>query len=111
MACLILMGTLIGSRFGGTTPLMLMRYAGGGLAITVLTVMLSVAFAVPVAMFLGMPLPHVLVAFAPGGLETMIVIGAVLGANPGFVAACHVGRLLVLSLLIPLLAARARGTG
>ena len=64
--------------------------------------------ATPVAMFLDMPLTHVLVAFAPGGLETMIVMGAVLGANPGFVAACHVGRLLVLSVLVPVMAARAR---
>ena len=37
----------------------------------------------------------------------MIVMGAALGANPGFVAACHVGRLLVLSVLIPFMAARA----
>ena len=108
MACLVLMGTLIGSHFGGTRPAMLFRYAGSGVAITVLTTALSVGFAVPVSMFLDMPLPHVLVAFAPGGLETMIVMGAVLGANPGFVAACHVGRLLVLSALIPFVAARAR---
>lgn len=107
MACLVTMGTLIGSRFGGTTPAMLFRYAGGGVAITALTTVLAIGFAVPVSMFLDMPLPHVLVAFAPGGLETMIVMGAVLGANPGFVAACHVGRLLVLSVLIPIMAARA----
>lgn len=106
-ACLVLMGSLIGSRFAGTAPRMVLRYAGAGLSITVVTVALSVLAAIPVAAFLGMPLPHVLVAFAPGGLETMIVMGAVLGANPGFVAACHVGRLLVLSVLIPMMAARA----
>ncbi|WP_394196010.1 AbrB family transcriptional regulator [Litoreibacter albidus] len=108
MACLVLMGTLIGSRFGGISPALLFRYAGGGVVITILTAALSLAFSVPVAMFLDMPLTHVLVAFAPGGLETMIVMGAVLGANPGFVAACHVGRLLVLSVLVPVMAARAR---
>jgi len=107
MACLVLMGALIGSRFAGTAPRLVLRYAGAGLAITCVTVGLAVAASVPMAAFLDMPLAHVLVAFAPGGLETMIVMGAVLGANPGFVAACHVGRLLVLSVLIPLLAARA----
>lgn len=105
--CLVLMGSLIGSRFAGTAPRMVLRYAGAGLSITFVTVTLSVAAAIPMALFLDMPLAHVLVAFAPGGLETMIVMGAVLGANPGFVAACHVGRLLVLSVLIPTLAARA----
>lgn len=111
LACLVLMGSLIGSRFSGTSPRAVLRYAGAGLSITVVTVALSVAAAVPMAAFLGMPLAHVLVAFAPGGLETMIVMGAVLGANPGFVAACHVGRLLILSILIPTLAARARQVG
>ncbi len=110
LACLVLMGTLIGSRFSGTSPMTLFRYAGGGVAITALTTVLAIGFAVPVSMFLDMPLPHVLVAFAPGGLETMIVMGAVLGANPGFVAACHVGRLVILSILIPLMASRARGS-
>jgi len=108
MLCLVIMGTLIGTRFGGTTPVMLLRYAGSGVAVTVLTTVLTVGFSVPVAIYLNMPLPHVLVAFAPGGLETMIVMGAVLGANPGFVAACHVGRLLILSILIPFFTARAQ---
>ena len=110
LACLVLMGTLIGSRVSGTSPMTLFRYAGGGVAITALTTVLAIGFAVPVSMFLDMPLPHVLVAFAPGGLETMIVMGAVLGANPGFVAACHVGRLVVLSILSPVRASRARGS-
>lgn len=107
MACLVVMGTLIGSRFSGTSLSQILRFAGGGVAITALTTCLATLAALPIAMFLDMPLPHVLVAFAPGGLETMIVMGAVLGANPGFVAACHVGRLFVLSLLIPIMSARA----
>ena len=53
-----------------------------------------------------MPLAHVLVAFAPGGLETMIAIGVVLGVIPGFVAACHIARLLVLSVYLPMMLAR-----
>jgi uncharacterized membrane protein AbrB (regulator of aidB expression) len=36
----------------------------------------------------------------------MIAMGAVLGANPGFVAACHIGRLLLLPLLVPALLAK-----
>jgi len=59
-----------------------------------------------VAWALGMPLAHVLVAFAPGGLETMIALGAVLAVVPGFVAACHIMRLVVLSVLLPAMLAR-----
>ncbi len=106
-ACLIVMGTLIGSRFVGVTPRQLAQVAGAGLTTTVVTVCLAFLAALPTAYLLGMPVAHVLVAFAPGGLETMIVMGAVLGANPGFVAAAHVGRLLMLSVLIPLFVARS----
>jgi len=53
-----------------------------------------------------MPVAHVVVAFAPGGLETMVAMGVMLGANPGFIVACHIARLLVLSVLVPLFTGR-----
>ncbi len=54
-----------------------------------------------------MPLAHILVAFAPGGFETMIAMGSVLGISPGFVAACHMMRLFILSAVLPLMLARS----
>ncbi len=49
-----------------------------------------------------MPTAHVLTAFAPGGLETMIAMGAAMGASPGFIAASHMARLMLLLALVPL---------
>lgn len=103
----LVLGSLIGTRFSGVTPA---RFAGGlaaGITITLVAVGLAGLGAAPVAWALGMPLAHVLVAFAPGGLETMIAMGAVLGVIPGFVAACHISRLLVLSVLLPWMLARS----
>jgi uncharacterized membrane protein AbrB (regulator of aidB expression) len=37
----------------------------------------------------------------------MVAMGAMIGANPGFVAACHVGRLLLLTVIMPVFLARA----
>ncbi|MGC1498184.1 MAG: AbrB family transcriptional regulator [Sulfitobacter sp.] len=102
----LVLGALIGTRFSGVTP---KRFVGGlaaGVTITLVAVGLAALGAAPVAWALGMPLAHVLVAFAPGGLETMIAMGAVLGVIPGFVAACHISRLLVLSVLLPWMLAR-----
>lgn len=98
----VVLGTLIGTRFSNVSPKDLREAAVAGLAVTAVGTVLSVAAAVPVALWLGMPITHVIVAFAPGGLETMVAMGAVLGANPGFVVACHVGRLLLLTVLVPL---------
>ncbi len=107
MAALVVIGSLIGTRFNGMTPAMLRRGLLAGLFSTVFGMALALAASWPVAGWLGMPLAHVLVAFAPGGLETMVAIGAVIGANPGFVAAAHVARLLALIVLVPLFVHRA----
>ena len=80
---------------------------GAGMAMTALAVVVAVVAAWPVAALLGMPLVQVVAAFAPGGLETMVAFGVAMGADPGFVAATHAVRLLVLVVLIPL-AARGR---
>ncbi len=101
-------GTLIGTRFAGVTLAELRQSALAGLAGTTLALCLTVLFAWLASGIVDMPLLHVMVAFAPGGLETMAVIGAAIGANPGFVAAAHVGRLLFLSVLIPVLIGRTQ---
>ena len=103
----LVLGAMIGTRFSGLTLAQVRSGLGAGLTITVIAIAFAAAGAVPVALALGMPLAHVLVAFAPGGLETMIAMGVVLGVVPGFVAACHIARLLVLSVLLPVLTARA----
>ncbi len=103
----LVLGALIGTRFSGLRPADLGRGLGAGTLVTLVATLLATLGALPVAWALEMPLAHVLVAFAPGGIETMIAMGVVLGVEPGFVAACHVARLLVLTLLLPALLARA----
>ncbi|MEX0369834.1 MAG: AbrB family transcriptional regulator [Tateyamaria sp.] len=100
-AGLMVVGTLIGARFDGITRAALVSSLAAGLTVTALTVLMALAAAIPVAMILGFNPTHVLIAFAPGGLETMIAMGVVLGANPGFVAAAHVARLMYLTFLLP----------
>lgn len=102
-------GTLIGTRFSGITLSQLKTSALAGLANSILTASLALVAAWLAKDIVQMPLLHVLVAFAPGGLETMTVMALAIGANPGFVAAAHVGRLLFLSVLVPLLLIRTQG--
>ncbi len=99
---LMVVGTLIGARFNGVTLTMLRGGFLAGVLGTLVGLMLALLAAWPVSVWLGMPIVHVLVAFAPGGLETMVAIGSVVGANTGFVAAAHVARLLILLGLVPL---------
>ncbi|MFC6687654.1 AbrB family transcriptional regulator [Jhaorihella thermophila] len=98
----IVLGTLIGTRFAGMTLAQLRAWLLAGLAVTAIAAGMAVLAALPVALALGFPPAHVVAAFSPGGLETMVALGAVMGASPGFVAACHMVRLGILTLLIPL---------
>ncbi len=102
----LVLGALIGTRFSGLSFGDLRKGLAAGLTVTLVAVGFAGVAAIPVAWALGMPVAHVLVAFAPGGLETMIAMGAVLGVVPGFVAACHIARLFVLTFLLPAMLAR-----
>lgn len=101
LVCFMIMGTLIGTRFSGITLLQLRAALFSGLTTTTIAAGFAILAAIPIALFLNIPTAHVIVAFAPGGLETMIAMGSVLGAAPGFIAACHFGRLMMLTFLVP----------
>tara|TARA_R100000935_G_scaffold2062_2_gene6092 strand:+ start:5467 stop:6510 length:1044 start_codon:yes stop_codon:yes gene_type:complete len=107
MPAYIVLGAMIGTRFSGVRLDDLTKGLAAGLSVTCLAVGLAMVGAIPVALALGMPLAHILVAFAPGGFETMIAMGSVLGISPGFVAACHMMRLFILSAVLPLMLARS----
>lgn len=104
----VTLGGLIGTRFSGVTLAALRRAMGAGLAVTGIGSLVALAAALPVALLIGLPVTTVLAGFAPGGFETMIALGAVLGANPGFVAGAHVARLMILTGLVPWFLARAK---
>ena len=104
----VTMGALIGTRFSGISFVALRQCLWAGLAVTAVACLLAVIAALPVAAVLGLGQATVLAAYAPGGFETMVALGVVLGANPGFVAAAHVGRLIFLTGLIPIVLGRAR---
>lgn len=104
----VVLGTLIGTRFGGITLRDLRAAAGAGCAATIITSVTAFSFAGLTAVVMQMPLGTLLIAFAPGGLETMVAMSIALTLAPGFVAACHLARLLVLSVLVPVLFAQAR---
>lgn len=97
---LVLMGALIGTRFAGTSGRALLHSMGAGVAVVVLTTGLALLFALPASWLSGLPLLDILVGFAPGGLETMVIVGTAIGADPTFVATAHVLRLLVLALIL-----------
>ncbi|MCE8471419.1 AbrB family transcriptional regulator, partial [Rhodovulum sulfidophilum] len=104
----IAMGTLIGTRFSGVTPRMLLQSLGAASLLTGFAALVSLIAAALVAKLLGLPMLSALIAFAPGGLETMMAMSLLLNADPAYVTTHHVFRLLMLTVALPLLVARTR---
>ncbi|MHC0053473.1 AbrB family transcriptional regulator [Actibacterium sp. D379-3] len=107
----VIMGALIGTRFTGISFRMVLRSLGATSVLTGFSALIALAAAMLVARVFGLPIVTALIAFAPGGLETMMAMSALLDANPAYVAAHHVFRLLFLSLILPLIVARTRARG
>lgn len=108
LPCFVTMGALIGTRFTGVTPRMLAQAAAATGVLTGFAALTSLAAAVAVSYLFGLPLVTALIAMAPGGLETMIAMSVLMDANPAYVAAHHVFRLVLLTFVLPYVVARAR---
>ncbi|MEX5727703.1 membrane AbrB-like protein [Rhodovulum iodosum] len=104
----VTMGTLIGTRFAGVTPRMMLQSLGAASLLTGFAALVALGFAALVARLLGLPILNALIAFAPGGLETMMAMSLLLDADPAYVAAHHVFRLLFLTVVIPVAVAQVR---
>ncbi|MCR9137664.1 MAG: AbrB family transcriptional regulator [Alphaproteobacteria bacterium] len=103
----IVMGSLIGTRFSGVNMATLRRALGAGLGVTLVAFLVTIIFAVLLVQFVDLPLPQVLIAFAPGGVESMAAMAVIMNADPTFVAAHHVWRLVILTFLAPMILGRA----
>ncbi|MFN3170912.1 MAG: AbrB family transcriptional regulator [Hyphomicrobiales bacterium] len=97
----IILGTLIGTRFAGTHWRDLGKVLGVSLASFVLGSSIAVAMALIGSALTGFSVLKLIIAFAPGGLEAMVVLAFAMDLDPAFVAAHHLVRFLLIALAAP----------
>lgn len=102
------MGSLIGTRFRGFDRRGLVGAFWAGTVTTLIACAVAALGAALAAQIVGLPPAALLLAFAPGGVEVMAALAVETGLEPAFVAAHHVFRLFLLSLLVPVLVTRNR---
>lgn len=100
----VALGAIVGTRFSGLHPRDILRLLKPSLAAFFAATVLGIGFAVAIGWTLGLPIAQVFVAFAPGALETMMLTAFLLGLDPAYVGAHHVGRFLLLSFAVPAVA-------
>ena len=97
----VVLGTILGCRFLGIAPAMLLIAGLLSLGATVLTLGLAVAAAMAMQAWAGVDLDQGLLALAPGGLTEMGLIALAIRADVAFVALHHVVRILVVIVFAP----------
>lgn len=104
-ACFVVLGMMVGSRFRGTKPPDIARLAAAATSGFVVTVAICGVGAMIAAYLSALPITLLLLAFAPGATEVMVILAFALDVDPTFVAVHVMFRFILLSAALPFLVA------
>jgi uncharacterized protein len=105
-AGMVVLGAVTGSRFANTTPKMLFAYLGAAFGSFAVAITVASCFVLLVTAILPFRAADVIVAYAPGAQDTMMVLALALNLDPVFVGAHHLARFFVVTLTVAFLARR-----
>jgi membrane AbrB-like protein len=105
-SAVVMLGAVVGSRFANATPRMLLDYVGAALGSTAVAIAVASCFALVVVHFLPFRPADVVIAFAPGAQDTMMVLALALRLDPVYVGAHQLARWLVVTFSVALAARR-----
>ena len=105
-AAVITLGAVAGARFANTSPRMLLGYLGAAFGSFAVAVAVAASFALTVVALLPFRIADVVVAFAPGAQDTMMVLALALHLDPVYVGAHHLVRFLIISFSVAVVARR-----
>ena len=96
-AAVLTLGAVAGARFANTSPKMLLSYLGAAFGSFAVATAVAAAFALVVVALLPFRTADVVVAFAPGAQDTMMVLALAMHLDPVYVGAHHLARFLAVS--------------
>lgn len=101
IAGMMLVGVFAGVRFQGATFRMVASYFGPAMMVLLIALVICGVTAFGVYELTGLDPAAILVAFAPGGAEAMIMTGAAMGLDTLYVSTHHVLRTVGLTAVTP----------
>ncbi len=99
---MVMMGAITGSRFANTDLGILRRLFAAALGSFAVGTGIAAVFAITAAMVLEVRIADVVLAFAPGAVDAMMLLALALGLDPIYIGAHHVARVVIVSLCLPL---------
>ena len=105
-AAVLTLGAVAGARFANTSPRMLLDYLGAAFGSFAVAAAVASSFALIVVALLPLRITDVVVAFAPGAQDTMMVLALALHLDPVYVGAHHLVRFLIVTIAVAVAARR-----
>jgi hypothetical protein len=99
-ACVVFAASIAG-QFAGVKPATISRLLAASAAACLAGMIASLLFSWGAASLLHVPFAQVLISYAPGGIDVLILVAYMLGADPAFVSAHQFVRLTALVLVLP----------
>ena len=103
---MVALGGVVGARFTNMPARMMAHYLGAALGSFAVAVTIAAVFAALLIKYLALPAPEVMIAYAPGSVDAMMLLALALHLDPVYVGAHHVMRIILVSLTMPLVARR-----
>ena len=105
----IALGAIIGARFANMPMRVFMTFIGAAFGSFAVAVAIASAFGAVVIRLTGLPVAEVVIAFAPGSADAMMLLALALHLDPVFVGAHHVVRIFFVALAMPFMARHEAG--
>jgi len=103
---MVALGAVVGGRFANTPLRLMADFLGAAMGSFAVSVTIAALFAIGLVHFFPLPTPEVIIAFAPGSVDAMMLLALALHLDPVYVGAHHVTRIIMVSLTMPLIARR-----
>lgn len=97
------LGSVAGARFSGTSFRTIVGYLGAALGSFFVAIAITAVFALAVTLALALHVGDVIVAYAPGSIDAMMLLALALHLDPVFVGAHHLARVFSVTLALPLI--------
>jgi membrane AbrB-like protein len=101
IASFVVLGSLTGTRFANTDPRLLRHLAAAALGAFAVGTAVALGGAVVAAALLSLKTGDMIIAYAPGALEAMMILALALNFDPAFVGAHHLARFMLVLIAIP----------
>lgn len=102
-ASFIVLGAVTGARFANTDVRLLRHLAAAAAGALLVGTSVALAFALLAAALTSMATGSLILAYAPGALDAMMILALALHYDPAFVGAHHLARFFMVLLTMPLI--------